>query len=241
MALSVLISAWLAGALGGLHCVAMCGGLMTTLAARDARTQPLLPSAAVVRRQLAAHAGRLFSYAALGAAFGGAGTWAFVAAELAAAQRWLYVGANVILLALGVSLLWRIVQPRWMKHVGAAAFGVLLPVMRPILARTDSAGRFALGVVWGFIPCGLVYSVLPLSLFAGGAGQGSAIMLAFGVGTLPNLLGTGFALRGAGRLMGEARVRYAAGAVIIGFALVGILRAFQPLEALTKGAFCFAV
>jgi sulfite exporter TauE/SafE len=241
MALSIIISAWLAGALGGVHCVAMCGGLMTTLAARDARLQPLLPRTVLARRQGITHAGRLVSYALLGAAFGSAGTWAFVAADLAAVQQWLYVGANVLLLALAIGLVWRMPPPHWMKRLGATVFGALLPMLRPALGRGDTAGRFVFGIAWGLVPCGLVYSVLPLALFAGGAAQGSAVMIAFGLGTLPNLVVTGLVLRRANRALAGARFRYGAAALIGGFAVVGIVRAFGPLDTLARGAFCFTV
>jgi sulfite exporter TauE/SafE len=128
-----------------------------------------------------------------------------------------------------------------MKRLGAAVFRVLLPALRPMLGRTDAAGRVAFGVAWGLIPCGLVYSVLPLALFAGGAGQGSAVMIAFGLGTLPNLLATGFVMRGMGRALREARFRYIAAALIGAFAIVGIWRAFRPFDTLAKGAFCLTV
>jgi sulfite exporter TauE/SafE len=76
---------------------------------------------------------------------------------------------------------------------------------------------FALGTLWGWLPCGLVYSVLIWSISAGDALRGALLMLAFGLGTLPNLLAMGVA---AARLNAFTRlpaVRIAAGAAVMGF------------------------
>jgi hypothetical protein len=95
----------------------------------------------------------------------------------------------------------RVPTPRagWLQRAGAKAFGAALPIVQPLLLRPGAAGRIAFGLLWGFLPCGLVYSVLPLALFAGGAWQGGAVMLAFALGTLPNLMAAGAVLRRAKR------------------------------------------
>ena len=80
--------------------------------------------------------------------------------------------------------------------------------------------------------------MLPVALFAGSAGEGALVMLAFGVGTLPNLLAAGAVLGGARRLFAQAIYRYAAGAVVVGFALAGLYRAWFVPDALGQGPFC---
>lgn len=126
MAFGVLISAWLVGALGGLHCLAMCGGFMAAIAARDGgaggATAPLLPVRAIVRQQLGYHAGRVATYMLLGTAFGAAGAAALEAANLLPVQRAMYVIANVFLLLLGLSLATRTVGVAWLQRVGVSAF-----------------------------------------------------------------------------------------------------------------------
>src|SRR4029450_12246225 len=98
MALSVLISAWLVGVLGGVHCLAMCGGFIAAISVRDGTlsggAKALLPARVIARRQLGYHAGRLGAYVLLGAAFGAAGTVALRAADFLSIQRALYVLAN---------------------------------------------------------------------------------------------------------------------------------------------------
>lgn len=239
MGLSVLISAWLVGALGGLHCLAMCGGLVAALAARDgAAHQALLPARIVAARQLAYQVGRISTYALLGAAFGATGALALQVADYLPLQRAVYVGANVFLLLLGGSLAFATPGAGWLQRTGAKAFGAALPVVQPLLQRPGAAGRIALGLLWGLLPCGLVYSVLPLALFAGGGWQGGAVMLAFGLGTLPNLMAANVLLGRARRAFDGKALRYVVAAVLIAFGLIGIWRVLYDPGALARGPFC---
>jgi sulfite exporter TauE/SafE len=242
MALSLLISAWLVGALGGVHCLTMCGGFVTAVATRDAAaggvTVALLPARTVASRQLVYHAGRITTYTLLGAAFGAAGATALDAVALLPLQRTLYVGANLFLLLLAAGVAFRRPGVAWLQHAGAKAFGAVLPAVRPLLERNGVAARLALGLVWGLVPCALVYSVLPLALFAGGAWQGAAVLLAFGAGTLPNLVAAGVVLHRAGQSKHSAALRYVAAALLAGFAIVGIYRVLWVPAAMAQGPFC---
>ena len=175
MALSLLISAWLVGALGGLHCVAMCGGLLTALAARDGSAQPLLPARGVAMRQLAYHAGRVATYVC----------WIGVRGAARGAERRfpppapLYSSQRFSLLShqhCARSPL------RGLQRAGAQAFGVVLPsVLRAAAAWASDA--FA-GFVWGWsrlrwLQC-FACAVLRVAWEGGGDAR-------FGVWTVPNL------------------------------------------------------
>ena len=239
MSAGLLASAWLVGALGGAHCFAMCGGLFGAAAAREASlAKPLVPARTLVLRQASYHLGRIGTYALLGAAFGAAGSAALAAVDLAPLQRVIYVAANVFLLLLGAGLVVRVRALAVLQRAGAAGFAPLLHAMQPVLRAPGAAGRVALGLVWGLMPCALVYGVLPLALLAGGPWQGAAVMLAFGLGTLPNLLACGVLLARARRFMSALAVRRAAAGVMIAFALLGIWRALFAADALAQGAFC---
>jgi len=242
MAYSALISAWLVGALGGLHCLAMCGGFIAATAARDGAagvgTAPLLPARAIAWQQLAYQAGRIATYMLLGAAFGFGGATALKAADVLSIQHAMYVIANVFLLALGIKLALNAHGMGWLQHAGAKTFGAMLLVARPLLRQPGTRARIALGLLWGLVPCALVYSVLPLAMFAGGLWQGAAVMLAFGLGTLPNIAASGFAFSRAKPILEHNAWRYAAGALIAAFALVGTYRALYVPEALAQGPFC---
>lgn len=243
MAYSVLISAWLAGLLGGAHCLAMCGGFVAALSGAGmsarAREVPLLPARRLAWRQLPYNLGRITTYAALGAIFGGAGALVVATPDWLAVQRGLYIVANVFLLALAVAIVSKREQLAWLQRAGSALFGRVLPAVRPLLARDGGPARFALGTIWGLVPCGLVYGVLPVAMFAGGTLQGAAVMLAFGLGTLPNLLAAGWIVARARTWLDSRVVRYGAGILLAGFAAVGIWRAmFGPASEL-HGPFCF--
>ena len=242
MALSALIGAWLAGALGGAHCLAMCGGFVAAFSggAPSAAGQgvPLLPARTLALRQLAYNGGRIATYALLGALAGGAGGALLSAAGWLPLQRGLYVVANLFLLALALTIAWKRDGFAWLQRLGNALFGKVLPAVRPLLGADTALARFALGMIWGLVPCALTYSVLPIALFAGGAPQGALVMLAFGIGTLPSLLVAGWVVSRAGRWLDTRAVRYAAATLLAGFAAVGLWRALFVTPNLAHGAFC---
>ena len=239
MSAGLLVSAWLVGALGGVHCFAMCGGLLSALAARDAASaRPLVSARSIVLSQAAYHLGRLGTYALLGAGVGTAGGMSLGIVNVLAFERQLYIVANVFLLLLGASLVLRLPPVVSMQRIGAKVMLPMLQILSPLLRTPGLRGRIASGLVWGLMPCALIYGVLPLALFAGGAWQGALVMLAFGVGTLPNLLATGTLLSRAGRWLSARGVRYAGAGLLVAFALLGIWRAmFTPGE-LGQGLFC---
>ncbi len=233
---SALIGAFLAGLLGGVHCLAMCGGWVA-LASRPGGAAPLVPAATLRAGLLLSHAGRITTYAVLGALFGAAGG-AALAASLAPFQRGLYVAANLLLLLLAASIALRGIEFPALERLGLAAFRRLLPAVTRLVPAEGLASRYALGLLWGFTPCALVYGVLPVALFAGSAADGALVMLAFGLGTLPNLLAAGVVLGGARRIFNRAIYRYLAGAVVAGFALAGLYRAWFVPDVLGHGPFC---
>jgi sulfite exporter TauE/SafE len=228
-----LIAAFAAGLAGSVHCIGMCGGIVGALSAAPGggrRVIPLraLPAAGPVRRlplMLAYNGGRIGSYALAGAAAGGLAGAAGTLAHVAVAQQAAFWMVNLTLLVLGLYLLGALPA---LAHVEAAGQGVwrrLRPLAAPLLPM-DTLGRAAaLGALWGFLPCGMVYGMLLLALFSGTAVSGAALMAAFGLGTLPAMLGAGLlgdALRRAAR---RRTVRLLCGALLVGFACYGLLRA----------------
>jgi sulfite exporter TauE/SafE len=223
MSIGLVVSAWLVGA----------------LAARDAsHASPLLPARTIALRHAAYHAGRIATYAILGALFGAAGATLLGALDVLPLQRVIYVAANGLLLLLGASLVVRlpVVQP--VQRLGLRAFAPLLQALQPMLRRPGVAGRVSLGLTWGLMPCALIYGVLPLALLSGGAWQGGVVMLAFGLGTLPNLLATGVLLVRARRFVSGDGLRRVGAIMMIGFGLAGIGRVFLAPDTLAQGAFC---
>lgn len=239
MAQSALIAAFLAGLLGGLHCIAMCGGYVGVLAAGPANGQntPILHGRALILSQTMANVARICAYVALGAIAGAAGG-AALGTEWAALQRGLYVLANGLLLALAFAIATGRGPFAAVERAGLALYRRMLPVAARFGKPSGLPARFALGLVWGLTPCGLVYSVLPVAMLSGSSSQGALVMLLFGAGTVPNLLGAGFLLgRARGRFASPAW-RYAGALVVAAFAAVGLYRAWFVPDALAHGPFC---
>jgi uncharacterized protein len=213
----------------------MCGAYVTIVQGRA--TVPLEPRRDVVAGQVAAHAGRVLTYVLLGTLFGAAGGSAFAQA-FSPLQRGLYVAANVLLLLLAWGIARGRTAPSSLEALGLKLYSALAPAAGRALRGRGIASRFALGAFWGLTPCALVYGVLPLALLSGGAWQGALIMLAFGVGTLPNLLAAGWALSRMKRRLEAKAVRWAAGAIVAVFALAGLWRALFVPASLGAGPFC---
>jgi hypothetical protein len=213
-----LFTALVVGLLGGVHCVGMCGGVVATLTAglpRERRRQ----LASQIPFQLAYNAGRVASYTLAGALMGALGAVALDFLPLHLAQRILYAIAAAFMLALGLYLggWWRGLTR--VEQLGGLLWRRLEPLGRRFIPVRHWWQALAVGLVWGWLPCGLVYSVLIWSASAGGALQGGLLMLAFGVGTLPNLLGIGLLAGAAARLSEQRWLRQLAGLTVIGFAV----------------------
>jgi sulfite exporter TauE/SafE len=210
-----LLTALLAGLLGGVHCVGMCGGIVAAFSFRADGTQPPF------RLHLAYNLGRISSYAMFGALAGALGASLKLATFLPA-QTVLYVLAQLVMILLGLYLAG---FNRWVlvfERAGGALWRVVQPLFRRLLPVRSLPQALLAGMAWGWLPCGLVYSVLVSALAAGSAPSGAALMLAFGLGTLPNLLGMGLFARRLQPFMQRLWVRRAAGLTVAGFGVWGL-------------------
>jgi sulfite exporter TauE/SafE len=204
-------AAFLVGLLGSGHCIAMCGGIATAL---ELAVVPAARSRAACRAGY--QAGRLAGYAAAGALAGGLGAGVF---KLAAAHsallaaRWIQA-LMLILLGLYLSGVWRGPLAA-LERAGAHAWRALSPLRRRLLPVRGVSGAVRMGLLWGFLPCGLVYSALALALASGSVAGGAATMLAFGAGTLPAVLLLASVARRATRPGAGLVLRRAAGVLIL--------------------------
>lgn len=201
-----LTTGLLLGFFSSTHCLGMCGGIMGALT-MAVQSSSRWRTGAIV---LCYNAGRLLSYTLLGALAGAAGATVYA---LGAATA-LRVLAALLLVAMALYLagwwhgllklealgqrLWRYIQPLGRR---------LMPVRGPLPA-------LALGLLWGWLPCGLVYSALGYAMIQPSAGAGALFMLAFGVGTLPALLLAAFA-SGRIRAWAQRRGLRLAGAILL--------------------------
>ena len=237
MSAAALIAASLAGLLGGVHCVAMCGGFVAAMAGARGDA-PLLPASRLVWRLLPYNLGRVTTYSLLGALAGGLGRHGAGRGGLAAAGPGAVRRRQRVPAAAGRDHRVRIDPWTGLQRVAIAAFGRITPAVGRLAMRDAPLARFATGMLWGLMPCGLVYGVIPVALFAGGPLQGALVMAAFGAGTLPNLLAAGVLLGRLRRWLDRRAVRYGAALLLAAFALAGLYRALYGPMAQGQGAFC---
>jgi uncharacterized protein len=178
MLVGLIFSALLLGLAGGLHCMAMCGGVCTALS-QGSRHQ----TRAIDSTILGLHAGRVLAYCGLGALVG---TLVQSMAWMSEHMAWLkplWVVLHSGILVWGLMLLLLARQPQWVARATQ-------PVWQKIAWASQSAWRSTvLGTGWAVLPCGLLYSALLLASLAGGAWQGALVMFAFSIPTAIWLLG----------------------------------------------------
>ncbi len=218
------IALFLIGLLGGTHCVSMCGGIVGALSVQ----QPVALPGQAVRQwpiHLAYNIGRISTYVLLGAALGAVGTAGMLFNDVLPVQMALYVLANLMLVALGLYLtgFTQLLAP--VERAGQHVWRRIQPLTRRFLPARNVSQALPLGLLWGFLPCGLVYSVLTTALLTGSATRGAGMMLAFGLGTLPNLMLAGMLFKRFRDLTRNTRVRFAAGMLVLGFGLFGLYHA----------------
>ena len=109
-----------------------------------------------------------------------------------------------------------------LEAAGGGVWKRLQPLFKKLVPIQTVPQAFAAGMVWGWLPCGLVYSVLIAAVASGSALQGGATMLAFGLGTLPNLLLMGLFASQLQRFLARRGVRLAAGLIIVALGLLGL-------------------
>ena len=215
------LALFLVGLLGGTHCVGMCGGIVSALS---------LGAPARWSLHLAYHAGRIISYSAAGALAGTLGAASVTLAGQAPLRLALYLLANLMLVALGIYLLGVTRALAFTERAGQALWRHIQPLTRRFLPATSVRQAFPLGMLWGWLPCGLVYSALASALTAGSAGQGALLMLAFGLGTLPNLLLAGILLARLNEFVRHPAVRTVSGLLVLGFGVYGLIGLMRLLH-----------
>lgn len=240
-------SALVMGLLGGVHCAAMCGGIVGALNARprdpvrvrhDGAAAVAVPLLGQLPLHAAYSAGRVGSYAVAGAAAGSLGGTALLLESMLPVQVALSVVAHALVVLLGLHLAGVGRSVARLEHLGAGLWRRIAPVGKRFLPADTFPRALAVGAVWGWLPCGLVYSALALALLSGSGGAGALTMLAFGAGTVPNLVATGMAVRGGAGVLRDPRVRFGAGLAVAALGLWGIARTPHLAEHIRAGLLC---
>ena len=209
-------AAFLVGLTGGVHCFGMCGGIVGALAL-GLPPMPGHPLRVRLPFLLAYNVGRIVSYTVAGALAGGVGAWAANLVSVHRAQLALQVVAGLFMILLGLYLAgwWPVLGH--LERAGGVLWRRIEPLGRRLLPVRVPAQALGVGLVWGWLPCGLVYSVLVWAIGSGGAEQGALLLLGFGLGTLPTLLAMGTVAATLAGFVRRPIVRQAAGMLVILF------------------------
>lgn len=213
-----LFAALLVGLLGGGHCAGMCGGIVGAVSMSMPGSRPQW------RLLLAYNLGRIGSYGVAGAIAGAVGASSFFLQHLLPVGKVLYALANIMLILLGLYLanLWHGVIA--LERIGSVLWKRLQPLSKRWLPVRNIAQAGMLGAIWGWLPCGLVYSVLIAALATGSPVQGGLLMLAFGMGTLPTLLAMGMAAVRLKAWLQQLWIRRISGLTVLLFGVLGLVR-----------------
>ena len=218
-------AALVTGLLGSAHCLGMCGGISGLFAVnasiRSMRQQ--IPLA------IAYNTGRIATYAFLGIVVAMLGRGAVSSIPDLAAPVRLASGVLIILVGLQVAFGWRLLS--LVENVGARLWRRVAPAAKGLVPVENLLQALGLGLIWGLLPCGLVYSVLLLAATTTDSLSGAVVMIAFGLGTMPAMVATGVSASKLAQFMNRRRV--GAGLLII---LMGIATIAMPIKTLSDSA-----
>jgi len=215
-----LMAALIAGLLGSAHCVGMCGGLSGLFAVNSsvASLRSQLPMA------LTYNLGRILSYAVLGIIVGSFGSVIVKVSPSIAGPIRFVSGAVIILIGLKVAFDWRFLNI--VERMGSTLWSRIAPVAQRLVPVTSLPKALGLGLVWGWLPCGLVYSVLLIAATSAKPLSGAMVMFTFGVGTLPAMVMTGLGAAQLSRVMRRRGTRIGLGLLIV---VLGVLTIAMPV------------
>ena len=209
-------AALLAGLAGSGHCLGMCGGIAGALAMR----RPQAGFGTKLGYALAYNLSRITSYALAGALAGLLGRTLLAAVDVKPMSIAFRVVAGAIMIAAALQLVlgWRLLAP--LESAGSGLWRRVAPWAGKQGQSSGIGGAIGLGLAWGWLPCGMTYSMLLLSATTASAAWGAAVMLAFGLGTLPSMVTATVAFERIARaLSSRATLRNVAGALLLAFGL----------------------
>lgn len=214
--LPVLTAAVITGFLGSVHCFGMCGGISGLFAinASVASLRTQIPKA------IAYNVGRILSYAFLGVAVAVLGKSAVASIPDLMAPIRLASGALIIFVGLQLAFGWRILTP--LENAGARLWKRIAPAAKGLVPVETMPQALGLGLIWGWLPCGLVYSVLLLAATTADATSGGMVMIAFGLGTMPAMVATGVSASKLAQFMSGKRLGAGLLIIVLGLATIAM-------------------
>lgn len=209
-----LFGAFMVGIIGSAHCIGMCGGI-AALVAIDPTSQS--HSTRKFANVIGYNIGRLSSYALFGALLGGALATLVELSQLTHLLTALRIFAALLMVVLGLYI------GQWwygilkIEGLGKTIWRYISPIAKPLLPIKHPIHAIPLGFLWGWLPCGLVYSMLSWAIVSGSAANGALTMLMFGLGTLPSMLAFGAGAAFINQLKTSKLFKKAAGLLLVAY------------------------
>ncbi|OLQ95388.1 cytochrome biogenesis protein [Vibrio ponticus] len=218
------VAAFFIGLVGAGHCVGMCGGVASLLSMGKSNPSALIP--------LYYNVGRILSYALIGGVVGGAVSTVTDVANLNHSFAWLRLIAALfmVLLACYIARWWQGLLA--VEKLGQSLWKFISPAGKKLLPLKNPLHAIPFGFIWGWLPCGLVYSTLTWAVVSGSSLNGALIMMAFGLGTLPAMVAVGYGSQYLHKLQQSTVFRNIAAVLILAY---GIYTAYGSLKILTLG------
>lgn len=216
-----IIAAFILGLFSTVHCLGMCGGIIGALSL-SLPERVRLHRGRLITFVSTYNIGRILSYSMAGLIAGYIGAEAAAYTDMSGGPSILRHTGVVMMIAIGLYLAGWFPQLSKVERIGKPLWKMLEPIGRRLVPVTTMPRALLYGLVWGWLPCGMVYFVLVWALTSGSATQGALTMAAFGLGTLPSLLAAGLAMSWLKRFTQSKMTRQVVGALVIAMA-VGIL------------------
>ncbi len=232
---TVALAAFTAGLMGGVHCAAMCGGIVCML---NGRKDDKAKSVTRWKFALAYNAGRILSYTMAGVLAGYAGQAGLLLRGSIPVQQVFMFAAGMTLCVMALYLAGISSLMRGLEAAGAVLWRQVEPFTRRMLPVDNASKALGLGLLWGWLPCGMVYAALMLALSTGHPAQGGVVMLAFGLGTLPNMLLMSRLVRPLQQLLKIRGARWVVAGLVAAAGVYGVVHAMQPGATAADGFFC---
>ncbi len=208
----VLTAALLSGLLGGVHCAAMCGGIATGFSAMN-------PQGGWANA-LQVNLGRVSGYVLAGAIVGAFGGGLLRLARTDLLAIGLRMGVGLVLVVIALRMLDSRGRLNFIAKPGARIWQRLQPLQRRLLPADNGWRRFGLGMLWGWLPCGLSLSVLTAAWLQANARDAALTMAVFGLATLPVMLPLTWSGARMGRWLQRPGLRTAAAMLVLAMGLV---------------------
>lgn len=208
-------AAMLIGLLSSGHCIVMCGGVVSVLSANI----PLHHNHGTKRMLylIAYNSGRIFSYCIAGALLGY--SFSFFALKSHTVFQVMHFLSGTMLVLIGLYIGQWLNAISYVERLGKGLWQLLAPLAKHLIPFSSALGAVPFGFVWGWLPCGLVYSTLTWAAASGSTLQGASIMLGFGLGTLPTMFLMGYLSSKLKSLLQNKIIKSISGIIIIAYGL----------------------